>query len=280
MAYKTILVTIDDSPAASVRIELAIDMGLRFRAQLVGLSLAISPSLPHYAQHPLLADAIAAQQAQTEEHAKEALERFRAKAEGSGVGYEARLASCVDFEATDVIALHTRYADLLVIGQSDPDYLLPGGATLPEHVVLGAGLPVLIVPYIGAPATAGKRVMVAWNAGREAARAVRDALPILVQAQQVEVVVADPEGLGDAHGEEPGSDIAAFLARHGCAVEVERLPKGGLDPADVLLSYLADRGSDLLVMGAYGHTRLRELVLGGMTQKIMHQMTVPVLMSH
>jgi nucleotide-binding universal stress UspA family protein len=280
MAYKTILVTVDDSPAAVSRIDLAIDLGIRHQAHVIGLSLAIAPSMPHFAQHPLLADAIAAQQEHINERASKALETFRAKADEARIDNEARLISCVDFETVDHIATHGRYADLLVIGQSDPDDPGPGGPAMPEHVVLGAGLPVLIVPYIGTHEITGKRVMVAWNAGREAARAVRDALPLLREAEHVEVVVADPEGLGDVHGEEPGSDVGVFLARHGCNVEVERLPKGGLDPADVLLSYLVDRNSDLLVMGAYGHTRLRELVLGGMTQKIMHQMTVPVLMSH
>jgi nucleotide-binding universal stress UspA family protein len=151
---------------------------------------------------------------------------------------------------------------------------------LPEEVTLNSGRPTLVVPYIGAAATIGERVMVAWNASREAARAIGDAMPLLERAKVVTVVSvnARPDALG--HGEDPGADIGAHLARHGLKVEVERLEARDIDVPNAILSRLADAGSDLLVMGCYGHSRLREMVLGGVTRTILGEMTVPVLMAH
>jgi len=122
--------------------------------------------------------------------------------------------------------------------------------------------------------------LIAWNAGREAARAVRDALPLLKRMRSATVLVVDLKENPYGHGEEPGADIATHLARHGVKVEIDRWSIPDAKPAEVILSRAADYGSDLLVMGAYGHSRVRELVLGGVTRSILEQMTLPVLMSH
>ena len=137
-----------------------------------------------------------------------------------------------------------------------------------------------MIPYIGPAPTLGQRVTVAWDASREAARAVNDALPLLVRAQAVDVVTVNPSDSPFGHGEDPGADIALHLARHDIQVEVRRIETRDLDVANTVLSHIADRGSDLVVMGAYGHSRLRELVLGGVTRTILRDMTVPVLMAH
>ncbi len=122
--------------------------------------------------------------------------------------------------------------------------------------------------------------MVAWNASREAARAVRDAMPLLEQSQSVDLVTFRPKSSQGAHGELPGADIALHLTRHGINVDVQQLGGTDIDVGNALLSHVADRGSDLLVMGGYGHSRLREFVLGGATRTILSSMTVPVLMAH
>jgi nucleotide-binding universal stress UspA family protein len=146
--------------------------------------------------------------------------------------------------------------------------------------LLYCGGPVMIVPYMGPAATFGERVIVAWDASREAARAVNDALPLLKRAKQVGVVSVNPRPWPFAHGEEPGADIGLHLARHGVKVEVQRVEGRDIDTANAILSHVADRSADLLVMGGYGHSRLRELVLGGVTRTILTEMIVPVLMSH
>jgi nucleotide-binding universal stress UspA family protein len=182
-------------------------------------------------------------------------------------------------EVADALATNARYADLVIVGQPDPDDA-DGPQGLPEEVTLRSGRPSLLVPYIGPAATLGQRITVAWDASREAARAVNDAMPLLERAQAVTVVTVNPRETPFGHGEQPGADIALHLARHGIKVDVERVESRDVDVANTILSHIADRGTDLLVMGAYGHSRLRELVLGGVTRTILHDMTVPVFMAH
>jgi nucleotide-binding universal stress UspA family protein len=178
-------------------------------------------------------------------------------------------------------ALHARYVDLTILGQLDPDR---GDAELirprPEQVTLASGRPILVVPYAGHFATVGRRVLIGWNATREATRAVNDAMPLLIEADVVTVLTIDAREGPDGHGELPGADISLHLARHGVKATVERTVSAGISAGDVLLSRAADLGADLLVIGAYGHSRVRELLLGGATRSILQSMTLPVLMSH
>jgi nucleotide-binding universal stress UspA family protein len=151
---------------------------------------------------------------------------------------------------------------------------------LADELALSAGRPVLFVPYAGRFPSLGKRVLVAWDTGREAARAVSDALPLLQRAESVEVTAFDPERGRRGHGQEPGADVGLYLARHGIKVQAARQSGAGFEVGAQILSRAADQGADLIVMGAYGHSRMRELVLGGVTRTILESMTVPVLMSH
>jgi nucleotide-binding universal stress UspA family protein len=138
---------------------------------------------------------------------------------------------------------------------------------------------VLFVPYAGRFPKLGTRVLVAWNASREAARAVRDALPLLKRARRVDVVAFDPQRSAD-HGEQPASDIALYLARHGVRASAAQQRGTGIEIGAQILSRAADMEADLIVMGAYGRSRFRERVLGGATRTLLESMTVPVLMSH
>ena len=169
---------------------------------------------------------------------------------------------------------------LLVLGQTDPESetLTPGD--LPESVALSTGRPTLVVPHIGARAKPGKSVMLCWNASRESARAASDALPFLTAAEKVVVLIVDPHTSAGGHGAEPGADAAAWLARHGVKVTVQRDVAPDSDVGGVILSRAADHDVDLIVMGIYGHSRLREMVLGGASRVLLSSMTVPVLMSH
>ena len=176
--------------------------------------------------------------------------------------------------------MHTRYADLVVLGQADPDEPPYVGHRPPEQVVLSSGRPALIVPHRWPLDTLAERVLIAWDASREAARAVSDALPVLAQATSVVVVSVNPKSTPLGHGELPGADIALHLARHKFEVEVRSVETDPMDAGEALLSFAAERGCDLLVMGAYAHSRTRELVLGGATRTILEEMTLPVLMAH
>jgi nucleotide-binding universal stress UspA family protein len=205
-------------------------------------------------------------------------ELFRRRGEGPGFTAEWRAR---EGDAGEVALLHARYADLAIVGQADPDSDGLGSTEdLPVRVVMGAGRPVLVVPYAGKFATVGRRVLVAWNAGREATRAVNDALPLLEGASRVTVLAVNPRGGIHGHGELPGADIALHLARHGVRAEASALTSDDVEIGALLLSQAADLDADLIVMGAYGHSRLRELMLGGATREILRSMTVPVLLSH
>ena len=173
-----------------------------------------------------------------------------------------------------------RYADLAVIGQFDPSTPVPGMMpNFVETVALNSGRPVLVVPYAGEASGEFRRPLVAWDGGLPASRAITSALPLLRQAGTIDVVIFNPHTEVGVHGEEPGADLALYLARHGIQVNVvERTVSGAIGEA--LLSTAADLGSDLIVMGAYGHTRFREVLLGGVTRTVLGSMTVPVLMAH
>ena len=184
-------------------------------------------------------------------------------------------------EPTDgVIALAAVY-DLVVLGQPDPDAETAGTMGLrPEAVVLGAGCPVLMVPYAGSFTEIGRRVLVAWNGTREAARALHDSIFVLERAETVTVLEVAPEGEAAAPGRAAAGDVAAMLVRRGIAAHAETEAAGGIAIDDLLLSRAADLDADLLVMGAYGHSRLREFILGGVSRGIFRHMTVPVLLAH
>ena len=173
---------------------------------------------------------------------------------------------------------------MVIVGQTNEDTLGAYGTAvaLPEQVALSSGRPTLVVPYAGCFETTGQRVIVAWDARREAARAISDALPLLQQADHVFAVSINPrvgEEEGE-HGDLAGADLALLLTRHGVSVQARPVINKAIGTADILLNQVADEAADLLVMGAYGHSRLRETILGGVTKYVLGHMTVPVLMAH
>jgi nucleotide-binding universal stress UspA family protein len=278
LSYKSILVQVDHAKACPARIDAAIDLALRYEAHLTGLYLIAEPTGASFTTGYLPPEIMETIKARAEERAEAGLARFRATAERNKLAFDIRIARGYDVELADIFSMHARYADLAVVGQDDPDE--PASGNLPEQVVLSCGRAVLLIPYIGAGETLGRRVVVAWDASREAARAVRAALPLLKGAAAVSVVSVNPRPAELGHGEVPGADIGLYLARHGVKVEVQRIDTRDLDVGNALLSHVASEAADLLVMGGYGHSRLREVVLGGATRTILHDMTVPVLMSH
>lgn len=175
------------------------------------------------------------------------------------------------------VAVHAYYADLVVAARPErpsPSLDPPG---LAESLVLSSGRPVILFPPSGTVSQV-RRSLVAWNAMRESIRAVADALPLLARAT-VEVLIVDHERQRARHGQEPGADIARHLARHGAQVEVQRLSSGGNDVGQLLLSQATAFRADLLVMGAYGHSTLREWMFGGVTRTVLYEAGLPVLMS-
>ncbi len=279
MSYKTVLVHVDQSPRSAVRTTLAAQLARSEGAHLIGSAVtgvsryvfstgAFNPDDPVFAHHL----------GHLRQYARSALDAFEQAA--ARVGADSVEARLVDDDAAGGIALHARYADLAVIGQFDPSTAVPGVMpNVVETVALNSGRPVLVVPYAGEAEAEFRRPLVAWDGGVPASRAIAGALPLLRRAGTVDVVMFNPRSEADLHGAEPGADLALYLARHGIRVNVvERTVSGAIGEA--LLSTAADLGSDLIVMGAYGHTRFREVVLGGVTRTVLASMTVPVLMAH
>jgi nucleotide-binding universal stress UspA family protein len=279
MSYKDLLVHVDDTRSCPARVQAAVDLAVAHEAHLIGVYIVAEPSPAAFVSGYVPPDLMDTLQQHARERAEAALARFTEVASRNQISYETRIDRVLYTAVADALSTNARYADLAIVGQADPDDA-EGPSYLPEEVTLASGRPTLVIPYIGPAKTLGQRVTVAWNASREAARAVNDALPLLERAQGVGVVAVNPSDAPFGHGEEPGADIALHLARHGIEVEVQRIEARDLDVANTILSHIADRGSDLLVMGAYGHSRLRELVLGGVTRTILREMTVPVLMAH
>jgi nucleotide-binding universal stress UspA family protein len=176
------------------------------------------------------------------------------------------------------VGVHAYYADLVVIARPEPAGQTAGPPGLAESLVLTSGRPIIVFPPRSTVSRV-RRILVGWNARRESIRAVADALPLLVRAEAVEVLVVDHERQPAGHGQEPGADIARHLARHGAHVEVRRLSSDGEEVGRLLLSQAAAFGADLVVMGAYGHSHLSEWMFGGVTRTVLREAGLPVLMS-
>lgn len=179
----------------------------------------------------------------------------------------------------EVIGRRARYADITLLGPS-----LLADDTITDSALDGAlyrsGKPVLILPETGGATLLPKSVIVAWDGSMEAARAVHSARSILQAAESVRIVLVDPVAGEAGQGGEPGADLAAYLARLGVSVTVDRLPSGGKPVADVLHQHARDHAAEMIVMGAYGHSRLRERIFGGVTRSMLNDVTLPLFMAH
>lgn len=277
MPYKTILVHIDQSPRVELRLEVGLRLARAFGAHLVGLhALSVTP-VPGY----LVAEAgkaiLERQHDIVAERERYAHERFRRAVQASTLTSVEWRATAE--EATRIVPIHARYADLVVAGQPEPYESSGVERDLVERIFLASGRPVLILPHSGPIEMRVDHALVAWNASREATRAVTDALPLLQAAQRVDVISFNPRRQ-QGHGAIPGADIGLWLARHGVTVRVSEEHAEDVDVGNQLLSRAADLGSNFIVMGGYGHSRIAELVMGGATRTLLQSMTVPVLMAH
>lgn len=269
--YRSVLVHLDDSERCAIRVALAIRLAREHGAHLCGIAAtglqtayaAVESNPAHYKQ--------------TAVHRREAcglaVARFERRAKESGVrAFEGRV---VDDSPEVAISRASLFADVVIVAQSDPaDPERTTNVLAPESVLMDTCRPVVIVPDAGTCDTIGTNVMIAWDDSRAAARAVTDALPFLTRAGRVRIQRLNRPDDGDACSDE----LTEFLLQHGVTTELHD-DQTGLDIGDALLSRAADDECDLLVMGAYGHSRLREVVFGGTTRTVLEAMTVPVLLS-
>jgi nucleotide-binding universal stress UspA family protein len=277
MGYKTILVHCDASRGTAGRLGIAVDLADRFAGHVVGLHVRQAFQAPAFTDAGPAMDSLY-RTYETTMRAEEAMATaaFRDAVGNQGISSEWRVA---DGYVDEILAAEARVADLVIVGQAEPDS--PPTATpddLAEDIAMAAECPVLIVPYIGAAKPPGKTVMLCWNDSREAKHAAVGALPLLAAADKVIVLIIDPKA--SRGREEPGADVAVWLARHGVKVTVQRDSAADSDVGGVILSRAADHDIDLIVMGIYGHSRMRERVLGGASRTLLASMTAPLLVAH
>ena len=279
MSLKNILVHVDSSERAGERIRIAANLARTDDGHLTGVFVAPDPLLPTWMVAGMPPAALEAAMDRVQGEGDAARARFQEIADRVGVHAEWRTASG---SVSQVTAVHARYSDLAVVGKGsalEPElYPYPD---LAADLTMSCGRPVLVVPNSGRFDRLGENILVCWNAGREATRAVNDAMPLLRRAEKVVVLSVNahrPSG-GD-HGEIPSANIALHLARHGVKAEAANTVADGISVSDIVLSHASDRGIDLIVSGAWGHSRMREWAFGGVTASLLRDTTVPALMSH
>ncbi|MCY0912580.1 universal stress protein [Massilia antarctica] len=279
MEYKTILVHVDESAQDAARIDTAARLAIEHNAHLIGTALTnlpprllllsgLDPSLPPM-QAPL---------AELRRLADSALDAFEQRAIGLGVlSVERRR---MEEEIGLGVSLQARYCDLVVIGRHDAAYPSPGvRADFPEYVLLNSTKPVLVLPPTMQGPSLGQWIVAAWNGSAPASRAIASAIPLMQRARQVDIVVVDARSQGDLHVAMPGADLALYLARHGIRVNVREVDSH-IDPGPALLGAAGEAGADLIVMGAYGRSHFREVLLGGATRTLLRTSTLPLWMAH
>ncbi len=277
MAIKNILVHIDHSAACELRVKAAIDLAKTNDARLSALFVVPDYFVPSYVEAQISADIISQISDEATSRAKETQSKFKAMVTDAGLELDSYIE---EGNIIGILSDYARYSDLVILGQSqpdDPDNISEG---LADHLVIEGGAPCLVIPYIGTRQTLGKRVLVAWNESRESARALRDSLPLLQQADQVSVLLIKHKSHNEDHTAMQGKVILGYLADHGISGKTSLCIDNHLDPGDTMLAQASDNDCDLIVMGAYGHSRLREMVLGGVTRHLLKEMTVPIFISH
>ena len=279
MTYKTILANFSHEDHAQSTLEISVDLAAKHDAHLVGLYVvpAIRVYPPIAAEIPI--EIIERQQAGYRAIADRIGQTFEQITSKQGVSAEWRTVDATSPDRAATVLEHCRAADLVVLNQRSQNETY-GEQPVEQRVVLGAGCPVLLLPNTGDVGPIGKHVFVAWDGGREASRAAHDALPILVSSEQTYLHRINPPAEVDHDVVATGAGLATGLARHGVNIETSSSNTNSLSIGEEILSEARGRGCDLIVMGAYGHSRMREFVFGGATRYMFDQAPVPVLMSH
>jgi nucleotide-binding universal stress UspA family protein len=277
MAFRTILVHARDSATGRELLEEAARFAAEQGAHLVALAIGVQPSAPYATMIDVPLEGYVEDIQRARDDVREETDRLGAHLSRSGVSFETRGVCVPPGMVGTEFARHARYADISIFSKPDDTGLWHQTV---DTVLFESGKPILICPPGCSLAGSGRRPAIAWNAGREAARSVADALPLMTGAEDVRVVMVDPRVGPGEHGEEPGASVATMLARHGLPVTADPLPKSGRSFADAFLAHARDLGADLLVCGAYGHSRFTEMLFGGATRDLMEQADRPVLMSH
>lgn len=280
MSWKDILVLVADAQTDEPAMALSEILARQSKAHLSAAFLTPLPDEPLAYEPTVVAGVWAELLGRARADAEAERKRVEARLAKSGMQVEMRAAEALSRDLGRVAAVHARYADVAVMTRPDDGV----GQELREEIIEGvlfhSGRPALIAPPDWKGDTIGKRVVVAWDASREATRALSEADDLLEFAEAVTVVTVDAKPKMFGHGDQPGANIAGHLKRRGLPAEVKNIDSGGRPAALSILEEANRLNADLLVMGGYAHSRLRELVFGGATRELLRHATVPILMAH
>jgi nucleotide-binding universal stress UspA family protein len=274
---KDIVVNLSLGDNGGIVANYAISVAEAFNAHLAGIAFVFDPIVPVSGIGYVPPEVIDMQVADNQSSSKAAVDRFSAAASGAGISAESISLNSSAAGSGERFGHIARRFDLAIVGQADPE-ANSIEEIIAESTLFESGRPMIVVPYIQKGPLKLDLIMVCWDGSRPAARAIADAMPFLEKAKRVELVIVSNDG--GKKDEIEGADMGQHLARHGLNVEVKRIDNADIDIADALLSHAADSGADFIVMGGYGHSRLREFVLGGVTHSILRSLTVPALLSH
>lgn len=258
--------------------DFAISVAEMFDAHIAGVAFVDGSSIPGVLTPDFPSHVLASIIAEQEKAARETVVRFEAAAKRNLLSVEPRLVTQSEFGPPRTFSAMARHFDLSILMQSDNDQGASND-TLIEATLFDSGRPLIVVPYIQKNGLKLDRIVCGWDGSRAAVRAINDAIPLLKKSKVVELLIVSNEKIADQR-EILGVEIGTHLARHGIKIEVEMVPAADTDVATAILSHVSDCSASMIVMGGYGHSRLREFVLGGATRGILSTMTVPVFISH
>jgi nucleotide-binding universal stress UspA family protein len=275
---KDIIVHLEHQAERDRARDFAITIAEIFDAHLAAVAFAYAPDFPGYVMLEIPSDIVSQMIAESEKAAMVAIERFDAAARRSLISAEYRLLKPVGASAPAVLSTLARRFDLGVFMQSEPNEV--DNDDMIEASLLESGRPLIVVPYIQKDELKLDHVVCCWDGSRAATRAINDGLPLLAKATTVDLLIVLNEKTNTVPNEIRGAEMAKHLARHDVKVQIVTIPAADIDVTNAILSYVADVSGTLIVMGGYGHAKLREMILGGVTRGMLQSMTVPVFMSH
>jgi nucleotide-binding universal stress UspA family protein len=279
MKYKNILVHLDNSNGCRNRLEAAFSLARDFEGQLTGLFVVPNYIVPSYVEAQISVDLINDVTERALARASETVATYEKMAEEAGVGLQTHV---LEGQVIPVLREHSKYADLMLLGQDDPDDPDNASYGLADALLFEGACPCMIVPHSGKLQPPGKRVLLTWNASRESAHALREAMPVLKRAEELVVLSSEPDG-GDsdlANGHPHAQALARLLESHDIEAVSSGISDPDLDVSDAIIDQAASMNADLIVMGAYGHARLREIILGGVTRDLLKRAPVCLFLAH
>lgn len=280
MSYKTILVSLNEVGRLSELVAAAVSLARDTAAHVSGLYV-----IPAVQVYPSVGFEAAPQvfegnRSFFKDNAVRVKQAFEEAMGREGLSHDFHQIDARTPVIAEEVVAAGRSADLIVVSATNPDEITGVERDFVEQVVMAAGRPVIVLPYQGNAAVSLDEIVVGWDGGREAARAAFDALPLMKKSSKVRIVRIDPQKDPGLRGSVAGADLAETLSRHGIKAEAQGYPTDGLDEGQALMRCAEDAGAGLIVMGAYGHSRLAEFIFGGATRFVLTRMTRPVLMSH